>query len=115
MGVLYILDEPSIGLHQRDNAKLISTLCRLRDLGNTLIVVEHDEETIRNADYIVDMGPGAGVHGGHIVAEGSPDEIMANKRSLTGKYLSGELEIEIPTSRRKPIDYLTLKEPRKTT
>jgi len=109
MGVLYILDEPSIGLHQRDNAKLISTLCRLRDLGNTLIVVEHDEETIRNADYIVDMGPGAGVHGGHIVAEGSPEEIMANKRSLTGKYLSGELEIEIPTSRRKPIDFLTVK------
>ena len=109
MGVLYILDEPSIGLHQRDNAKLISTLCRLRDLGNTLIVVEHDEETIRNADYIVDMGPGAGVHGGHIVAEGSPKEIMANKRSLTGKYLSGELEIEIPSSRRIPIDFLTVK------
>ena len=87
MGVLYILDEPSIGLHQRDNAKLIATLHRLRDLGNTLIVVEHDEETIRNADYIVDMGPGAGVHGGHIVAEGSPEEIMVNKRSLTGKYL----------------------------
>jgi excinuclease ABC subunit A len=109
MGVLYILDEPSIGLHQRDNAKLISTLHRLRDLGNTLIVVEHDEETIRKADYIVDMGPGAGVHGGHIVAEGSPEEIMANKRSLTGKYLSGELKIEIPTFRRKPIDYITVK------
>ena len=109
MGVLYILDEPSIGLHQRDNAKLINTLCRLRDLGNTLIVVEHDEETMRNADYIVDMGPGAGVHGGHIVAEGSPDEIMANKRSLTGKYLSGELKIELPTERRKPVDYLTIK------
>jgi len=109
MGVLYILDEPSIGLHQRDNAKLISTLCRLRDLGNTLIVVEHDEETMRNADYIVDMGPGAGVHGGHIVAEGSPAEIMANKRSLTGKYLSGELKIEVPTERRKPVDYLTVK------
>jgi excinuclease ABC subunit A len=109
MGVLYILDEPSIGLHQRDNAKLISTLCRLRDLGNTLIVVEHDEETMRNADYIVDMGPGAGVHGGHIVAEGSPGEIMANKRSLTGKYLCGELKIELPTERRKPADYLTVK------
>ncbi len=92
MGVLYILDEPSIGLHQRDNAKLISTLHRLRDLGNTLLVVEHDEETIRNADYIVDMGPGAGVHGGHIVAEGAPDKIMQNKRSLTGKYLCGALQ-----------------------
>ncbi|HYA77990.1 MAG TPA: excinuclease ABC subunit UvrA, partial [Verrucomicrobiae bacterium] len=109
MGVLYILDEPSIGLHQRDNAKLISTLHRLRDLGNTLIVVEHDEETIRNADCIVDMGPGAGVHGGHIVAEGSPAEIMANKRSLTGKYLSGELKIEVPVLRRKPVGCITVK------
>ena len=108
MGVLYILDEPSIGLHQRDNAKLISTLHRLRDLGNTLIVVEHDEETIRNADYIVDIGPGAGVHGGHVVAEGSPEEIMANKRSLTGKYLSGELQIEVPGERKKPIDFMVL-------
>jgi excinuclease ABC subunit A len=108
MGVLYILDEPSIGLHQRDNAKLISTLHRLRDLGNTLIVVEHDEETIRNADYIVDIGPGAGVHGGHVVAEGSPEEIMANKRSLTGKYLSGELQIEVPSERKKPIDFMVL-------
>ena len=108
MGVLYILDEPSIGLHQRDNAKLISTLHRLRDLGNTLIVVEHDEETIRNADYIVDIGPGAGVHGGHVVAEGSPEEIMANKRSLTGKYLSGELQIEVPAERKKPIDFMIL-------
>ena len=108
MGVLYILDEPSIGLHQRDNAKLISTLHRLRDLGNTLIVVEHDEETIRNADYIVDIGPGAGVHGGHVVAEGSPEEIMANKRSLTGKYLSGELQIEVPVERKKPIDFMVL-------
>src|SRR5665647_1713081 len=109
MGVLYILDEPSIGLHQRDNAKLIATLHRLRDLGNTLIVVEHDEETIRNADYIVDMGPGAGVHGGHVVAEGSPEEIMVNKRSLTGKYLSGELKIEVPTKRRQPVGYITVK------
>jgi excinuclease ABC subunit A len=108
MGVLYILDEPSIGLHQRDNAKLISTLHRLRDLGNTLIVVEHDEETMRNADYIVDMGPGAGVHGGHVVAEGEPLEIMGNKRSLTGKYLSGELEIEIPLTRKQPIGYITV-------
>jgi excinuclease ABC subunit A len=109
MGVLYILDEPSIGLHQRDNAKLISTLERLRDLGNTLIVVEHDEDTMRHADYLVDMGPGAGVHGGHIVAEGPPDVVMQNPRSLTGKYLSGELKIEVPTQRRKPIGYITIK------
>ena len=109
MGVLYILDEPSIGLHQRDNAKLISTLQRLRDLGNTLIVVEHDEETMRHADYIVDMGPGAGIHGGHIVAEGSPQEIMKNPRSLTGKYLSGELKIEIPKERRKPVGYMEVR------
>jgi excinuclease ABC subunit A len=108
MGVLYILDEPSIGLHQRDNAKLIRTLHRLRDLGNTLIVVEHDEETILRADHIVDMGPGAGVHGGHVVSEGSPTEIMANKKSLTGKYLSGELKIEIPPERRKPKWFITV-------
>jgi excinuclease ABC subunit A len=109
MGVLYILDEPSIGLHQRDNAKLISTLARLRDLGNTLIVVEHDEDTMRHADYLVDMGPGAGVHGGHIVAEGPPDIVMQNPRSLTGKYLSGELKIEVPTERRQPVNYITIK------
>jgi len=109
MGVLYILDEPSIGLHQRDNEKLISTLHRLRDLGNTLIVVEHDEETIRSADYIVDMGPGAGVHGGFIVAEGAPEEVMVNNRSLTGKYLSGKLKIEVPTQRREPIGFITVK------
>ena len=109
MGVLYILDEPSIGLHQRDNAKLISTLHRLRDLGNTLIVVEHDEETIRKADYIVDMGPGAGVHGGHVVAEGAPTKIILNKHSLTGKYLSGELKIEVPAKRRKPVGCITIK------
>jgi excinuclease ABC subunit A len=108
MGVLYILDEPSIGLHQRDNAKLINTLHRLRDLGNTLIVVEHDEETIRSADYIVDIGPGAGIHGGHIVAEGTPEEIMDNKRSLTGKYLCGELQIEVPEERRTPIDFMVV-------
>jgi excinuclease ABC subunit A len=108
MGVLYILDEPSIGLHQRDNAKLISTLHRLRDLGNTLIVVEHDEDTIRNADYIVDMGPGAGIHGGHIVSEGTLSEIMKSRKSLTGKYLSGELKIEVPTERRKPVGYITI-------
>jgi excinuclease ABC subunit A len=109
MGVLYILDEPSIGLHQRDNAKLINTLQRLRDLGNTLIVVEHDEETMRHADCIVDMGPGAGIHGGHIVAEGSPQEIMKNPRSLTGKYLSGELKIEIPEIRRKPLGFIGIR------
>jgi excinuclease ABC subunit A len=109
MGVLYILDEPSIGLHQRDNAKLIATLARLRDLGNTLIVVEHDEDTMRHADYIVDMGPGAGVHGGHVVAEGSPQEVMSNQRSLTGKYLSGELKIDIPSERRKPREYIKVK------
>jgi len=106
MGVLYILDEPSVGLHQKDNAKLISTLHRLRDLGNTLIVVEHDEETILSADHIVDMGPGAGVHGGQVVSDGSPAEIMANKKSLTGKYLSGELEIMVPLQRRKPAGYI---------
>jgi len=101
MGVLYILDEPSIGLHQRDNDKLLATLKRLRDLGNTLIVVEHDEDTMRAADYIIDVGPGAGVHGGEIVAAGTPEEIMANPRSLTGQYLSGKMKIAVPTERRK--------------
>ena len=100
MGVLYVLDEPSIGLHQRDNAKLLATLKNLRDIGNTLIVVEHDEETIRSADFIVDVGPGAGVHGGEIVAAGSPEEIMKCPRSVTGKYLSGELSVPVPESRR---------------
>ena len=100
VGVLYVLDEPSIGLHQRDNQKLIASLKRLRDLGNTLIVVEHDEETIRSADYIVDIGPFAGVHGGELVACGSVDDIIAAPRSLTGKYLSGELKIEVPAVRR---------------
>jgi excinuclease ABC subunit A len=109
MGVLYILDEPSIGLHQRDNTKLINTLHRLRDLGNTLIVVEHDEETMRNADHLVDMGPGAGVHGGFIVAEGSPKEVMQNNHSLTGKYLSGELKIDVPQKRRDSIDFINVK------
>ena len=99
-GVLYILDEPSIGLHQRDNNRLIATLEHLRDLGNTLIVVEHDEDTMRAADYIVDVGPGAGVHGGEIVAAGSISDIVAEPRSVTGKYLSGELKVEIPSSRR---------------
>ena len=101
MGVLYILDEPSIGLHQRDNDKLLATLKRLRDLGNTLIVVEHDEDTMRAADWIIDVGPGAGVHGGEIVASGTPQEIMANPKSLTGQYLSGAQTIPVPTKRRK--------------
>src|SRR5699024_1581098 len=100
-GVLYILDEPSIGLHQRDNDKLLATLKQLRDLGNTLIVVEHDEDTIRAADYIVDVGPGAGVHGGEIVAEGSLQDVMDAPRSMTGQYLSGKRKIEVPTERRK--------------
>jgi len=106
MGVIYILDEPSIGLHQRDNKKLIDTLLHLRDLGNTLIVVEHDEETIRSADHVIDMGPGAGVHGGHIVAEGTPEEIENHPKSLTGKYLSGEMCIDIPEKRRQVKDFL---------
>ncbi len=100
VGVLYILDEPSIGLHQRDNAKLLDTLKRLRDLGNTLIVVEHDEETMMNADYIVDIGPRAGVHGGEVMAVGTPQEIMACENSLTGQYLSGKRKIEVPKTRR---------------
>jgi excinuclease ABC subunit A len=106
MGVVYILDEPSIGLHQRDNKKLIDTLYRLRDLGNTLIVVEHDEETIRHADYVVDMGPGAGLHGGKIVAEGTPEEIENHPASLTGKYLSKKLQIDLPEKRRKSDSYI---------
>jgi excinuclease ABC subunit A len=109
MGVLYILDEPSIGLHQRDNHKLIETLHHLRDLGNTLIVVEHDEDTIRNADYVVDMGPGAGIHGGRIIAEGTPDEIEKNKESLTGQYLSKRYVIEIPKKRRDWESYIEIR------
>ena len=101
-GVLYVLDEPSIGLHQRDNDKLLATLKRLRDLGNTLIVVEHDEDTMRAADYIVDIGPGAGIHGGKLVAAGSVDDIIACKESITGKYLSGELKIDVPEERKRP-------------
>jgi excinuclease ABC subunit A len=101
VGVLYILDEPSIGLHQRDNARLLGTLKRLRDLGNTVLVVEHDEETILEADHLIDMGPGAGVHGGEVVAQGTPAEVMKNPASLTGRYLSGELSIPVPRKRRK--------------
>ena len=100
VGVLYILDEPSIGLHQRDNEKLINTLKKLRDLGNTLIVVEHDEDTMRAADYLVDIGPGAGIHGGYIVAEGTPEEVAKNEKSITGQYLSGRKEIPVPKKTR---------------
>ena len=105
-GVCYILDEPSIGLHQRDNDKLLNTLKNLRDLGNTLIVVEHDEDTMRAADYIVDVGPGAGSHGGKIVATGTAEEIMQVKESITGQYLSGKLKIEVPDVRRKPTGFI---------
>ena len=108
MGVLYILDEPSIGLHQRDNEKLINTLHRLRDIGNTLIVVEHDEETIRKADYIIDMGPGAGIHGGHITAKGTISEIIKNPKSITGEYLSGIRKIEVPSKRRKNDEWIKI-------
>ena len=101
MGVLYILDEPSIGLHQRDNDKLLDTLKHLRDLGNTLIVVEHDEDTMRAADYLIDIGPGAGVHGGQVVSAGTPEEVMADPNSLTGQYLSGKKQIPLPAERRK--------------
>ncbi|WP_292756478.1 excinuclease ABC subunit UvrA [Methylophaga sp. UBA2689] len=99
VGVMYILDEPSIGLHQRDNDRLLGTLTRLRDLGNTVIVVEHDEDAIRSADYVLDIGPGAGVHGGEIVAQGTPEDIMKSEHSLTGQYLSGRRKIEIPAKR----------------
>jgi excinuclease ABC subunit A len=102
VGVMYVLDEPSIGLHQRDNEKLIGTLDRLRDLGNTVIVVEHDEGTMMAADYLVDLGPGAGEHGGHVIAEGTPKEVAANSASLTGQYLSGKRSIEVPVERREP-------------
>jgi excinuclease ABC subunit A len=109
MGVLYVLDEPSIGLHQRDNRKLIETLRTLRDLGNTVLVVEHDEDMIRSADHVIDMGPGAGLHGGELVAEGNPKQIEKNKNSLTGQYLAGLKKIGIPAKRRVPEKYLTIK------
>lgn len=108
VGVLYILDEPSIGLHQRDNGRLLQTLKHLRDIGNTVLVVEHDEETILEADHVLDMGPGAGEHGGRVVAQGTPAEIMANPESLTGRYLSGELTIAVPKKRRKPKRFITV-------
>ena len=113
VGVLYVLDEPSISLHQRDNVRLLSTLKRLRDLGNTVLVVEHDEETIRESDYVIDMGPGAGVHGGEIVSQGTPEDIMKDKNSLTGRYLKRELIISLPARHRKPVRYLTIKGARK--
>lgn len=109
VGVAYILDEPSIGLHQRDNDKLIGTLTHLRDLGNTLIVVEHDEDTMRAADYIIDIGPGAGEHGGNVVSEGTAEEIMRNENSITGAYLSGKVKIPVPSERRKPTGWITVK------
>lgn len=110
MGVLYILDEPSIGLHQRDNDKLLATLKHLRDLGNTLVVVEHDEDTMRASDYIIDIGPGAGIHGGEVVAAGTPEEVMANEQSLTGQYLSGKKKITVPKERREGSgNYLTVR------
>ena len=106
VGVAYIMDEPSIGLHQNDNDKLLATLKHLRDLGNTLIVVEHDEDTMRAADYVVDIGPGAGEHGGQVIATGTAEDLMKNPNSITGKYLSGEIKIPVPKTRRKPKGFL---------
>ncbi|MGH7228922.1 MAG: excinuclease ABC subunit UvrA [Nitrospiraceae bacterium] len=108
VGVLYILDEPSIGLHQRDNRRLLQTLLRLRDMGNTVVVVEHDAETMRSADHIVDLGPGAGVQGGRIIAQGSPDAVMANPASLTGRYLRGDLAVRLPKRNRQPKRFVTI-------
>ncbi len=108
VGVMYVLDEPSIGLHQRDNERLLNTLTRLRDLGNTVLVVEHDEDAIRTADHVIDIGPGAGVHGGQVVAQGTAKQVAANKKSLTGDYLSGRKRIEVPTERRRNEDDLWL-------
>ena len=109
VGVAYILDEPSIGLHQRDNDKLLATLCKLRDLGNSVIVVEHDEDTMLAADYIVDIGPGAGEHGGQVVATGTAKELMENPNSITGAYLSGRMKIPVPETRRTPTGWMTVK------
>ena len=109
VGVAYILDEPSIGLHQRDNDKLIHALKSLRDLGNSLIVVEHDEDTMLAADYIVDIGPEAGEHGGEVVATGTAEELMRNPNSITGEYLSGKRKIPVPAERRKPTGWITVK------
>src|SRR4029079_10715880 len=109
VGVMYVLDEPSIGLHQRDNEKLIATLDRLRDLGNTVSVVEHDEGTMMGADHLVDLGPGAGEHGGHVIAAGTPKEVSKNPASLTGQYLSGKKQIEVPAERRRPTGELVVR------
>ena len=108
-GVIYVLDEPSIGLHQRDNDKLLATLKDLRDIGNSLIVVEHDEDTMREADYLIDIGPGAGINGGEVVAEGTPKQVMKNKKSLTAQYLNGKIKIEVPEKRRKATKEIVLK------
>ena len=109
MGVAYILDEPSIGLHQRDNDKLLGALMRLRDLGNSLIVVEHDEDTMRAADCVIDIGPGAGEHGGQLVAMGTAEDLMKNEQSVTGAYLSGRLKIPVPEVRKEPTGFLHIK------
>src|SRR5687767_12962196 len=108
VGVLYVLDEPSIGLHQRDNEKLIRTLVRLRDLGNSVLVVEHDEGTMHAADHVIDMGPGAGEHGGRVVAAGTAAEIMRVPESVTGQFLAGTRRIEVPAKRRKPSGYVEI-------
>src|SRR5947208_13438208 len=108
VGVLYILDEPSIGLHQRDNERLIATLERLRDLGNTVLVVEHDEGTMRAADHLVDMGPGAGEHGGYVVAQGTAEEVAQIPESLTGQFLAGTRTIDVPRKRRKPSGHVSI-------
>ena len=109
VGVCYILDEPSIGLHQRDNDKLLAALRNLQELGNTLLVVEHDEDTMFAADHVIDIGPGAGEHGGEVIAQGTAQEIMQVPESITGQYLSGKLRIPVPESRRKPVGWLTVK------
>ena len=109
VGVAYILDEPSIGLHQRDNDKLLGALMRLRDLGNSLIVVEHDEDTMRAADCVIDIGPGAGEHGGQLVAMGTAEDLMKNEQSVTGAYLSGRLKIPVPEVRKEPTGFLHIK------
>ncbi len=109
-GVLYVLDEPSIGLHQKDNDRLINSLKNMRDLGNTLIVVEHDEDTMREADYLIDIGPVAGSEGGYVVAAGTPEEVMKNENSITGRYLSGKECIPVPKKRRKGNgEFITIK------
>src|SRR3546814_14210233 len=111
---MYVLDEPSIGLHQRDNERLLQALFRLRDLGNTVVVVENDEDAIRHADHVVDIGPGAGVHGGRIIAEGTPAQVEKNKHSVTGQYLSGAARIEVPKLRtpRQPDKHITIRKAR---